>query len=156
MQFINRSLLVAAAALALAQSTVADEFQYPTGNYSGPGVYTITNNATGTNLDLLDGGAAAGTAINGWTAQAANNPHQQWRIAQVNPDLVTISNVGTGTFVAADPNVNPTTTGPLNKVTGQLSGTPLNAQWVVNIPTVGYNRQVNPLQSSKPRELNCF
>lgn len=71
MQFINRSLLVAAAALALAQSTVAAPFQSlskraaPT-DYTGPGVYTITNNATGTNVDLYNGGTAAGTAITGW------------------------------------------------------------------------------------------
>ncbi|KAI9747344.1 MAG: hypothetical protein M1835_002135 [Candelina submexicana] len=71
MQFINRSLLVAAAAFSLARSTVGAPFQILSeraapNNYTGPGVYSNTNGASRTNVDLYNGGAASGTPINGW------------------------------------------------------------------------------------------
>ncbi|KAJ1325522.1 RICIN domain-containing protein [Microdochium nivale] len=74
--------------------------------YSGSKVWPtwfLINQATGTALDLLDGGQENGTEIVGWTNGAASktNPHQLWRLitADTNFDVVAIQNVGTNTFV---------------------------------------------------------
>ncbi|KAI9722033.1 MAG: hypothetical protein M1812_001993 [Candelaria pacifica] len=144
MQFRNRSLILATAALAFVNSAVAAplndlvarrySWQVNSG-YTGAGVYTITSYATGTNLDLYNGDTKSGTPITGWTAQAANNLHQQWRMSEADPKsgYLSIQNVGSGTFIAADPKITPKIGGALNKLTALAEdpskALPLNVLW---------------------------
>ncbi|KAH7014616.1 ricin B lectin domain-containing protein [Microdochium trichocladiopsis] len=66
-------------------------------------VYFLINQATGTALDLYNGGQENGTQITGWANGPASktNPHQLWRLvtADANSDVVMIQNIGTGTYV---------------------------------------------------------
>jgi hypothetical protein len=86
-----------------------------------PGTYYIQNVKTGTVIDLLDGGAAKGTPVNGWYTSTfhpflpdltrmkknrassldGTNKHQIWTIADVGHGTVVIINVGTGTYLTA-------------------------------------------------------
>ncbi|KAI1390589.1 carbohydrate-binding module family 13 protein [Hypoxylon trugodes] len=55
------------------------------------------------NMDLLNGGKADGTKINGYSGPATNNTnlHQLWRLVSADPAgrVIMIQNVGTGTYV---------------------------------------------------------
>ena len=81
--FISASLLLSSTSALAINHSKRDDFDFPPiGNdllYPDPGTYHIINNATGTCVDLYNGG----TEIVGWPCEGgASNPHQVWQIVK--------------------------------------------------------------------------
>ncbi|KAI9721024.1 MAG: hypothetical protein M1812_002503 [Candelaria pacifica] len=143
MQFNNRSILLAAAALVFAQSAVTAPSQElaeraASTGYTGPGVYTINNVATGTRVSLYRSGVNDGTPIVG--SHNDTDSHQQWRIDEptsLGGAFKSMTNVATGKLIAAQATLPPPNS--VNTLTAQSVPSSYNNQnlykvWLITAP----------------------